>query len=93
MKIVDGHLCESYQDVCHKLGLLNDGEEWHNVLIDAAERATIPAFRALYITIVLFCNPADCRWLFYSHWHEWYDDFMYDFEKKKQHVTIEQYKT
>ena len=31
--------------------------------------------------------------IYFPHWHEWYDDFKYDFEKKKQHVTIEQYRT
>ena len=44
------------------------------------------------ITIISFCNPADCRSLFDNHWQEWYDDFKYDFEKKKQTVTIEQYR-
>ena len=70
MKIVDGHLCESYQDVCRKLGLLKDDEEWHNVLTDAGERAASPALRALFITILLYCSPGDCRTLFDDHWNQ-----------------------
>ena len=33
MKIVDDEVCESYQDVCRKLGLLDDDAEWHNALL------------------------------------------------------------
>ena len=64
--------------VCRKLGLLNDDAEWHNVLTDAGERAASPALRALYILILLYCNPGECRTLFQDHWQQWHDDFKYD---------------
>ena len=93
MKIVDDQLCESYQDVCRKLGLLDDDAEWHNVLRDANECAASPALRALFITILLYCNPGDSRTLFEDHWQEWYDDFKYDLDQKKKLVTDDQYRT
>ena len=41
-----------------------------------------PAVRELYITIVLYCEPADPGRLFQDHWEKWTDDIVRDAQQK-----------
>ena len=40
------------------------------------------AVQELYITIVLYCEPADLKRLFENHWEKWTDDIIRDAEHK-----------
>ena len=57
-------------ETCTKLGILQDDDEWNQVLTEA-DFIRAPAVRELYITIVLYCEPADPRRLFQDHWEKW----------------------
>ena len=56
---IDDKVCDSYQEVCRELGLLSDDQEWFRVLTHAASTKFCPQIRALYVIILMFCQPAN----------------------------------
>ena len=75
-------MCESYQEVCRQLGLLQDDKEWDEVLTEGSITKLSSALRELFITILLFSMPADPKQLFNHHYLEWTDDFEKEAEEK-----------
>ena len=58
-------LCESYQEACERRGLLQDDKEWIETMRSAQEIVTsMPAFRALYVSILVYNRPANAAKLF-----------------------------
>ena len=49
--------CESYQEACRLLGLLQDDREWEMALEEAASTRTCCNQIGLFVTIALFNNP------------------------------------
>merc|ERR1712020_761709 len=76
-----------------KLGMLQDDDEWNQVLTEADFIRSTPAVRELYITIVLYCEPADPGRLFQDHWERWTDDIVRDAQHKGVTLSQEQLKT
>ena len=72
---INGRALNSYQAVCRELGLLSDDEEWSTVLTDAAATQLCPQIRALFVIILIFCQPANPQNLFTVFWPQWTDDF------------------
>ena len=72
---VNGQLCETYKDVCLRLGLLQDDQEWERILNEAAATRMCPQIRELYVIILMFCMPSDPRALFDQFWQTWTDNF------------------
>ena len=90
---VDDRMYDSYQEVCRILGLLSDNQEWNTVLTDSSANMFCPQIRAMYITILMFCQPADPIKLFDDFWKSWTDDFKWDGEQKGVIYTEEQLRT
>ena len=90
---IEGRVCDSYQAVCRELGLLRDDQEWSTVLTEAAGTQLCPQIRALYVVILLFCQPADPRKLFDDFWADWTDDFKRRGERWGMTFTDDQLKT
>ena len=81
LKEVDGAMCETFQEVCRLLGLLQDDKEWDEALTDGSITKLCPALRELFTTILLFSLPANPKELFENHFLEWADDFKLKAEK------------
>ena len=90
---VNGIQQDSYQAVCRELGLLNDDQEWCTVLRDAAITHMSSQIRALYVVILLFCQPADPAQLFNEFWSDWSDDYQYRGQQRGITFTDEQLRT
>ena len=90
---VNGHAFDTYQAVCRHLGLLTDDQEWTEVLAEAGATDHSQQLRALYVIILLYCQPADPKRLFDEFWDQWKDDFVRIQERKEQPCTDEQYRT
>ena len=86
LRTVDGEICETYQEACRLLGLLQDDKEWDEVLNDGSVTKLCPALRELYTTILLFSMPANPRELFDNHYLEWTDDFRQ--QAKQNGITL-----
>ena len=93
LKMVGGESCETYQEVCRLLGLLQDDKEWDEALTEGSITKLCPALRELYTTILLFSMPSNPRELFENHYLEWADDFKQRAEKNGFSLTEEQLKT
>ena len=70
-----GQVCETYQQVCCELGLLADDTEWQRVLEESVITKICPQIRELFVTILMFCQPANPRALYDEFWTSWVDDF------------------
>ena len=68
-------MCETFQEVCRLLGLLQDDKEWDEALTEGSITKLCPALRELFTTILLFSMPANPKELFENHFLEWADDF------------------
>ena len=90
---VDGQVLETYQAVCRELGLLSDDQEWSTVLTQAAGTQLCPQIRALFVVILLFCQPADPKTLFEEFWRDWADDFVRKLERQGLTCSQEQLRT
>jgi hypothetical protein len=73
---IEGIAYETYQEVCRVLGLLQDDLEWDEALTEGSFTKMSSSLRELFVTIVLFCQPANPRDLFNNHFIEWADDFI-----------------
>ena len=90
---VDGVHQESYQEVCRIIGLLQDDREWDEALTEGALTRMPSSLRELFVTIVLFCMPANPKDLFNNHCQEWADDFKTNALKKNIVLTESQIRT
>ena len=93
LMLPNGRQCESYQQVCCELGLLNDNGEWERILNEAAATQLCPQIRELYVTILLFCMPSEPRALFDEFWSTWADDFEHRGQQRNLALTEAQLKT
>ena len=93
LRTIDGNEYDTYQSVCRQVGLLSDDQEWTLVLTEAAVTQMCPQIRALYIVILMFCQPSDPRKLFDDFWQDWTDDFKRQGERRGYTFSEEQLKT
>ena len=84
---------ETFQELCQKLGLLDGNQEWENVLEEAANSASSPQLRALFIIILMFCEPSNPRGLFDKFWESWTDDIERKASRKEMNLDSDQKKT
>ncbi|XP_070531906.1 uncharacterized protein [Ptychodera flava] len=55
----DGTICSTFKEAALKRGLLQDDEEWIECLREASVYASPNQIRQLFVTILLFCEPAE----------------------------------
>jgi ATP-dependent DNA helicase PIF1 len=55
----EGNLCSTFQEAAMRRGYLDDDNEWHNCLQEAAETAMPYKLCALFATILINCKPKD----------------------------------
>jgi hypothetical protein len=91
LKTIDGVVCETYQQVCNRLGLLEDDSEWIDALEDATHMCL--QLQRLFVMILIFCNPEGPRALFDRFWIIWYDDFSYKAQLRNIQLQESQLKT
>ena len=75
LTLPDGRVCETFQQVCCELGLLQDDQEWKRILEESAATKMCPQIRELFVIILMFCQPSSPRALYDEFWTTWTDDF------------------
>jgi hypothetical protein len=88
-----GQVCETYQQVCCELGLLTDDTEWQRVLEESVSTKMCPQIRELFVTILMFCQPANPRALYDEFWTSWIDDFEQQARRRGKTVDEKQLET
>ena len=79
--------CDSYQEACRELGLLQDDREWELALEEAAATRSCSNQIGLFVTIAIFNNPSDPSSLFEKFWLSWTDTIVAD-AAKRCNVTL-----
>jgi hypothetical protein len=77
LKTVEGITCETFHETCLKRGLLENDAEWQICLQDAADVKTGSQLRHLFVTLLLFCAPAEPHLLWQSFRAKICDDLRY----------------
>ena len=89
----NGQVMETFKQVCFELGLLNDDQEWHRALEEAAVTKMCPQIREMFVIILQFCDPAEPRALFDDFWDTWFDDFEHRSRRRGIILSQDQLKT
>ena len=67
LRTVGGVVCATHKEACRLRGLLQEDDEWDAALREATLTQMPAQLRQLYVTIALFCEPADPAALFERH--------------------------
>ena len=59
LRTVNGHICISFQEACQTLGLLEDDTEIDKAMEEAASIRFGPALRDTFVTLLIYCRPAN----------------------------------
>ncbi|UYV60494.1 hypothetical protein LAZ67_1001322 [Cordylochernes scorpioides] len=59
LKCVNGEECRTFREACQKLGLLEDDQNWDNVLSEAASQSFPEQIRELFAILLTTCNPSN----------------------------------
>ena len=59
LRTVNGHVCRTFQEACQGLGLLEDDREINKAMEEAASIRVGSAVRDTFVTILLYCRPAN----------------------------------
>ena len=81
VRTVDGVVCSTYKEACFRRGLLESDREWHIAIDDAANYATAPKLRELFVTLLIFCEVTDPGTLWDKHYLQLCDDVEYNRRK------------
>ena len=84
MRTVDDVELESYKAACAALGLLQDDDEWDEMMTEAARTQMGKSLRALFVYILLNCQPTHTVRLFDSHAVSMSDDFAQDVARARR---------
>ncbi|KAK1373421.1 hypothetical protein POM88_029614 [Heracleum sosnowskyi] len=70
-------------DACKEYGLLEDDNEWHEVLDQCAVGGLPPQIRQLFVHIIVNCKVTDLSQLWNCHWKHMIDDIL----QKRRNIT------
>lgn len=88
----NGTICISFKEAALKRGFIQDDHEWIDCLQEATYTATPSQLRSLFITILIFCEPANHLLLWEKFNTHMSEDFLYQAKDipdhfKKEYVT------
>ncbi|GJT46020.1 helicase [Tanacetum coccineum] len=74
---VNNKLCHTFKEACFADGLLNDDREWTKAIEEASLWALGPQLRALFVTILLFCDVSRPLKLWKETWEYFSEDILH----------------
>lgn len=78
----EGHTYNTYYETCKAMGILEEDDEWHKCLTDAAlMEPSGSKLRALFAAILVFCNVKDHLDLWNKHKDDLSEDFLHEARK------------
>ncbi len=77
LKTVKRHICESFKEACIRLGFLQDDAEWDVCLSKASCIRISQQLHFLFVTILIFCQPATSEVLWNKHKTALCEDILY----------------
>lgn len=86
LKTINDHQYHTFKDACKQLGLLNDDNEWHEVLEERAKCKFPNQIQELFVHIIVNYEVTHLRDLWNRHWKHMVDDLLPD--RRKKNCTI-----
>ncbi|KAJ0504812.1 putative helitron helicase-like domain-containing protein [Helianthus annuus] len=71
---VSGTVMPTYREACEKLGLIGDDKEWETTISEAAEWASGPELRSLFMYLLMYCDVSNPAKLWEQNWRCMSDD-------------------
>ena len=56
---MEGNLCSSFHEACLRLGLLEDDNQYHLAMQEAAVSNSAASLRSLFAVILTWCKPSN----------------------------------
>ena len=56
---MEGDLCSSFREACFRLGLLEDDNQHHLAMQEAAVSNSAASLRSLFVVIITWCEPSN----------------------------------
>ncbi|XP_017217100.2 uncharacterized protein LOC108194658 [Daucus carota subsp. sativus] len=89
LRIVNGVVYPTFQEACRELGYLNDDDEWHELLKEAAKGGFPPQIRQLFVHVIVNCQVSDVNHLWASNHQYMTDDILMQRRKNSgQHELV-----
>jgi len=89
LRTVNGELCETFKDACARLNLLNNDDEWRDCLTEASTCQMASRLRQLFVTLLVFCEPANPLSLFEQFADNLAEDIAHQLKKKSNNGSNE----
>ena len=77
LKTVEGHLCSSFREACFRLGLLEDDNQYHLAMQEAAVSNSAASLRSLFAVILTWCEPSNPLDIYDHHKESMAEDFLH----------------
>ncbi|KAK1396040.1 hypothetical protein POM88_005903 [Heracleum sosnowskyi] len=90
LRTVNGKVYPNFQEACKAYGLLDDDNEWHQVLQQCSASGFAPQIRQLFVHIMVNCRVTDLRKLWDAHCKDMIDDILMIRRKqlKRPHLLL-----
>ena len=77
LKTVEGDLCSSFREACFRLGLLEDDNQYHLAMQEAAVSNSAASLRSLFAVILTWCEPSNPLDIYDHHKESMAEDFLH----------------
>ena len=77
LKTVEGDLCSSFREACFRLGLLEDNNQYHLAMQEAAVSNSAASLRSLFAVILTWCEPSNPLDIYQHHKESMAEDFLH----------------
>ena len=83
LKTVEGDLCSSFREACFRLGLLEDDNQYHLTMQEAAVSNSAASLRSLFAVILTWCEPSNPLAIYDHHKESMAEDILH-----QQHTQL-----
>ncbi len=88
LKTVNGKVCNTYQEACGLLGLLEDDEQWDKALAECDETCSATELRNLFAMILAVCSPSRPGALWEKYRDSMCEDILRQAQKDIQDIDV-----
>ncbi|XP_074327954.1 uncharacterized protein LOC141665870 [Apium graveolens] len=73
---VEGHFVESFKEACAAMGLLQNGSQWHEAMVENSHSSFAKQLREMFVNILAYCSISDPLFLWNAQWKCMSDDII-----------------
>jgi hypothetical protein len=88
LRTVDGKLCETYQEACLVMGLLENDNQWDETLNEANESDSPSKIRTLFAIILSCCEVSSPKVLWENHKNCMSEDILYRLQQENPDLNL-----